>query len=110
MHGRELTGTTAWREHANVLDVAEEVDTIMLGAILSGDGELRLSGLAFERVDERVPVTGPVLPRRPRNLDFRETWAALSWPAETPHRRSRGWSTPIWDGPGCWSAGCAWGR
>ena len=73
MHGRELTGTTGWREHANVLDVAEEADTIMLGAILSGDGELRLSGLAFEQVDERVPVTGPLLPRRPRNLDFRET-------------------------------------
>jgi RNA polymerase sigma factor (sigma-70 family) len=73
MHGRHLTGTTGWREHANVLDVAVEADRIMLGAILSGEGELLLSGVAFEEVDERVPVTGPELPRRPRNLGFEES-------------------------------------
>ena len=72
MGGRHLTGTTGWREHATVLDVAVEADRIMLGAILSGEGELLLSGLAFEEVDERVPVTGPELPRRPRNLGFQE--------------------------------------
>ena len=58
MHGRTLTGTTGWQEHTNVLDVPAAADTIMLGAILSGDGELLLSRLAFEEVDERVPVTG----------------------------------------------------
>jgi hypothetical protein len=55
------------------IDVAVEADRIMLGAILSGEGELPLSGVAFEEVDERVPVTGPELPRRPRNLGFAES-------------------------------------
>jgi hypothetical protein len=45
----------------------------MLGAVLSGEGELLLSGVAFEEVDERAPVTGPEPPRRPRNLGFEES-------------------------------------
>jgi hypothetical protein len=48
MSGRHLEGTTDWREHANVLDVAVEADRIMFGAILS----------AY---------------RRPRNLGFEES-------------------------------------
>ena len=71
MEDRGLTGTTDWREHALVLEVAAEAATISFGAGLSGEGELLVSQLAFARVGREVPVTsGPRSPRQPKNLDF----------------------------------------
>jgi RNA polymerase sigma factor (sigma-70 family) len=72
MEERSLRGTTDWQPHVIVLDVAPEAEAIYLGALLSGSGELCLSGLAFEEVGSDVPVTGQKTdhPRHPRNLDF----------------------------------------
>jgi AraC family transcriptional regulator len=71
MEDRPLVGTTGWQQHALVLDVAAAAATISFGAGLSGEGELLVSGLAFEEVGDEVPVTaGPHRPRQPQNLDF----------------------------------------
>ena len=80
MEDRPLVGTTGWQQHAIVLDVAEEAATISFGAGLSGQGELLVSQLAFEKVGSEVPVTaGPHGPRHPQNLDFSQ--AELQFPA-----------------------------
>jgi hypothetical protein len=57
-----------------VLDVALEADTIWLSALLSGEGELLVSSLAFEEVSKDVAATGPGQhrPLHPLNLDFSE--------------------------------------
>jgi hypothetical protein len=64
-------GTTGWQQHALVLDVAAAAATISFGTGLSGEGELLVSQLAFEKVGSEVPVTaGAHRPRQPQNLDF----------------------------------------
>jgi hypothetical protein len=61
MEDRPLVGTTDWRRHALVLDVAAAAATIAFGAGLSGEGELLVSQLAFEEITSEVPVTaGPI--------------------------------------------------
>jgi hypothetical protein len=72
MEDRALTGTTGWGRHAIVLDAAPEAESIWLGALVSGEGELLLADLVFEDVARDIPVTGPDRhrPRRPQNLDF----------------------------------------
>lgn len=57
-----------------MLDVGLEADTIWLGALLSGEGELLVSSLAFEEVSKDVAATGrgQHRPLHPLNLDFSE--------------------------------------
>ena len=75
MENRGLTDTTGWRREAIVLDVVAAADSIWFGAVLSGEGQLLVSGLAFEEVGMDVPVTwpDPNRPRHPKNLDFSQT-------------------------------------
>jgi hypothetical protein len=75
MEQRAVTATTGWHRHAVVLDVDLQARAIVFGALLVGEGDLRVADLVFEEVATDVPVTGPgfTLPAAPRNLDFTET-------------------------------------
>jgi hypothetical protein len=80
-------GTTAWQQHAIVLDVATAAATISFGAGLSGEGELLVSKAAFEEVGSDVPVTaGPHRPRHPQSLDFSQTYRVLGVGLTVPLR------------------------
>ena len=58
---RGLTGSTDWAMQDAVLDVAPEATVVLIGAILSGRGELYLAGLDVTIVDEMTPVNRAVL-------------------------------------------------
>jgi hypothetical protein len=69
---RAVTATTGWQRHSVVLPVDPRAHTVIFGALLVGEGELRVADLAFEEVAAEVAVTGPgfAVPAAPRNLDF----------------------------------------
>ncbi len=75
MEQRAVTGTTRWQRHAVVLHVDPRARTIVFGALLVGEGDLRVADLVFEEVAADVAVTGPgfAVPAAPRNLDFSES-------------------------------------
>ena len=74
---RGLTGSTDWAMQDAVLDVAPDATVVLIGAILSGRGELYLADLDVTIVDEMTPVSiqhgrkDRPLPR-PMNLSFEE--------------------------------------
>lgn len=74
MDGRPVTGTTGWQRYAIVLDVPQNSVDIAFGYLLAGGGIVWGADFKLERVGPAVAVTsqGPLLPRRPRNLDFEE--------------------------------------
>jgi hypothetical protein len=74
MQQRAVTATTGWQRHSIVLPVDPRAHTVIFGALLVGQGELRVANLAFEEAAADVAVTGPgfAVPAAPRNLDFTE--------------------------------------
>ena len=75
---RGLSGSTDWTAQDAVLDVAPEATAVLIGAILSGKGELQLADLDVRVVGDDTPVSlqpgrmDRPLPR-PTNLSFEET-------------------------------------
>jgi hypothetical protein len=73
MQGRAIRGTTDWKRHEIVLDVAPPATSVNFGILLNGPGEVRLEAVKLDEVGPDVPVTGaPKLPRQPVNLDFKQ--------------------------------------
>lgn len=73
MQSRALRGDTEWAEYTLVLDVATSAKHIVVGALLSGSGELWVDDIRLEAVPETVPVTDMKIRKRrtePKNLGF----------------------------------------
>lgn len=70
MQHRPIQGTTDWAPYAVVLDVPKAATGISFGVLLSGTGNVWLSDVRFEIVDDKTPVTGTAAPGAPANLDF----------------------------------------
>jgi hypothetical protein len=74
LYGRNVSGTTDWKEYIIVLDVPIKSVSINYGLMLNGDGKAWFDNLSISEVDKSVEVTNlnkePVLPEDPRNLDF----------------------------------------
>lgn len=69
MSDRPITGSGEWTQHHIVLDVPKNADSIALGALISGTGELWVDDFELEVVPESTPLTGQIR-RRPMNLRF----------------------------------------
>ena len=69
MADRPIKGSAEWTQHHIVLDVPENADTIALGALLSGTGELWVDDFELDLVPQSTPLTGQ-RQRRPLNLRF----------------------------------------
>lgn len=54
---RRVEGTLDWETREIVVDIPPEGVTILIGAMLTGDGELWVDDLSFEAVAEDVPLT-----------------------------------------------------
>lgn len=54
---RRIEGTSDWEPRDIVLDVPAEGVTILLGAMITGDGELWVDDLTFEPVSADTPLT-----------------------------------------------------
>jgi hypothetical protein len=73
MQDRPIKGTSDWKRHEIVLDVAPEATFISFGILLSGAGQAWMDDLSLDVVGGDVPVTGHTLGapnRKPVNLDF----------------------------------------
>ena len=75
MQNRPITGTTEWKKYEIVVDVPANASKISYGALIKGTGQIWFANLAFEVVDNSVPVTGKKpdkqdLNSEPYNLDF----------------------------------------
>jgi hypothetical protein len=73
MEDRAVRGTTDWTQATIVLDVPEQAQVLLFGALLSGAGAIDLTRLRFEEADPAVPTTVPEppgLPDEPQALDF----------------------------------------
>jgi beta-lactamase regulating signal transducer with metallopeptidase domain len=77
MQDRAIHGTRQWTMCDVVLDVPPGSTGISFGTLLSGSGEVWLSGVKFDVVGQDVPVTSKIasardLPDAPVNLGFHE--------------------------------------
>ena len=77
MQDRAITGTGDWQRYNVVLDVPRDATGISFGMLLTGAGEVWLSGMKFEVVGLDVPTTNMTgkdghAPSEPVNLDFTE--------------------------------------
>jgi beta-lactamase regulating signal transducer with metallopeptidase domain len=76
MQDRAIRGTQPWAMCDVVLDVPPEATGISFGTLLSGPGEVWLSGVKFNVVGQDVPVTNKAsarhMPDAPVNLGFHE--------------------------------------
>jgi hypothetical protein len=75
MQNRGMKGTSDWTPAEIVLDIPEDAETISMGLILQGAGQVWMNDLSFQIVDKATPVsnpTAPTLPLQPVNLDFTE--------------------------------------
>ena len=74
MQTRPVKGTQNWQQYSIVLDVPVTAKNIAFGMLQSGAGQSWMDDLAFEVVDNRVPVTstmgGPAPAAGPKNLRF----------------------------------------
>lgn len=72
MDSRPVTGTAGWRQYDVVLDVPQNSVDIAFGFFLAGRGKAWGADFQLEEVGTAVPVTsrGPLLPRKPTNLNF----------------------------------------
>ncbi|GHO52376.1 hypothetical protein [Ktedonobacter robiniae] len=71
MRDRPLSGTTDWQTYEVVLDVPVNATRIAFGILLRGSGQVWLSEVRFEEVDDTVLVTAnSKAADRPGNLDF----------------------------------------
>lgn len=76
MQGREIKGTTDWKQYNVVLDIPLNSRTINYGVLLGGNGKVWFDNFNMEEVDKSVQVTNMLkekkLPGKPSNLDFEE--------------------------------------
>ena len=74
MQDRPVKGTSDWKRHEIVLDVAPEATFISFGILLSGVGQAWIDDLSLDPVGRDVPLTGLALQgaphKEPVNLDF----------------------------------------
>ncbi len=75
MQDRPIKGTSSWKKYDVVLDVPSNSAAINFGILLTGTGEVWLSNLKFEVVDNSVPTTNMTQIQRqqnkqPTNLNF----------------------------------------
>lgn len=73
MQNRPIKGTSDWKRHEIVLDVAPEATFISFGILLSGAGQAWIDDLSLDAVGKDVSVTGQGLQgpnKKPVNLDF----------------------------------------
>jgi hypothetical protein len=70
MQDRALRGTADWVQARIVLDVAEQAQVLLFGALLSRAGAVDLARLRFDEVGQEVPTTIPTLPDQPQSLNF----------------------------------------
>lgn len=75
MKKQALSGNSAWKREAIVMDVPPEAGEISFGILLSGSGLLKASDLKFQIVGKNVPVSVTTknvsTPKSPVNLDFK---------------------------------------
>ena len=75
MRNRPITGTNDWTQHAIVLDVAGDAETIFFGILLSLEGQVWMAGVHLDVVDRDVPSTdllAEIASYFPINLGFEE--------------------------------------
>lgn len=71
MQDRPITGSTEWRQHDVVLDVAPAATQVAFGVLLSGIGEVRIADVEITPVSNDVAAThSETYPSAPMNLDF----------------------------------------
>ncbi len=63
MQTRPLLGSTPCARNAVVLDVPDEAEFLALGVVVEGEGQVELSDIAFEVVDQSVATTDVMHPR-----------------------------------------------
>jgi hypothetical protein len=79
MDGRSLKGTTDWQDCQVVLDVAPDATNINFGVTLRGSGNVSISNISLESVDQDIPVTGEPITNAPR-----QRWLQIRRPLEIP--------------------------
>lgn len=75
MQDRPIKGTSGWQRYEVVLEVPKDATGISFGILLTGAGEVWLSGAKFDVVGTDVAVTSPddrKVPDKPVNLEFSE--------------------------------------
>jgi hypothetical protein len=75
MRDRPITGTNAWAQHAIVLDVAVDAETITFGILLSLNGQVWMADVHLDQVGAEVPTTDlleEMVLNFPVNLEFEE--------------------------------------
>lgn len=72
MGSHPVTGTTGWKQYDIVLDVPQNSAYVAFGFLLHGGGKVWGADFRLQRVGTSIPVTssGPILPRKPENLNF----------------------------------------
>ena len=70
MQDRGITGTTDWAPYSVVLDVSNNAQGIFFGTLMEGKGQLWISNVALETVDDTVPTTGRSFAPEPSNLEL----------------------------------------
>ena len=66
MQNRPIKETTDWKKYEIVSDVPKESRMLFYGALLSGTGEIWISGLKFDTVGTNIPPT-TFIPQKPYN-------------------------------------------
>jgi len=72
MESRPIRNTTGWTSYDVVLDVPAGSTGIAFGLMLTGPGEVWMSGLKLETVGPEVAITGVPKPSGPVNLEFQK--------------------------------------
>lgn len=72
MRDRPIKGTVEWLPAQIVVDIPEDAGRIHVGFFMQGRGQIWVSNIKFEVVDQSVPVTATSAPRgaSPSNLDL----------------------------------------
>jgi hypothetical protein len=72
MGAHPVTGTRGWQQYDIVLDVPQKSLYIAFGFLLHGSGKVWGADFKLDKVGATIPVTsrGPILPRKPENLNF----------------------------------------
>ncbi len=74
MFNRPIKGNTDWKKYDIVLDVPSGSKSVNIGVMISGTGEIWISGLRFKVVGKNVPTTNLIdsyqEAKKPVNLDF----------------------------------------
>lgn len=73
MQNRAIRGTQNWQHYEIVLDIPEDATSVHFGALLTGAGEIDVSGFKLDVLpDPRIPQVGPppIMQSRPVNLDL----------------------------------------